>query len=140
MLLAIATTPTVLVFGGNTIVGRTLELLLRSADCNVRFVSELSPDEPGLLDGVQLLLLAPGLNAGYYEVLSALIDGRSPVEDLPILELVGDDREARAGYLPVPWPCQAGDLKRRIETVLLNRIGQDNAHPTLEKGEESSVG
>lgn len=132
--------PTVVVFGRDTIVGQTLELLLWSADFNVRFVAEFSPDEPDLLDGVQLLLLAPGLSTERHEALSALIDSRPSAAMIPILQLVHDDREARDGmeHLAVPWPCRAEELKRRIEAALLagSRAGQAGGRrlDTREKG------
>lgn len=131
--------PTVAVFGRDTVVGQALELLLRSADCNVRFIAEFSLGEPGLLDGVQLLLLAPGLSTECYETLLALVDSQPSVA-IPILELVDDDREAQvgetqvgSGHFAVPWPCRAEKLKRQMEAALLAGSGASQDSGALRK-------
>ena len=113
----------VLVLGGDAVVGRALELLLRSADCDIRFLAEPSRVEPGLLDGFGLLLLAPGLSAGCREALLALVGVAPVAARIPVLELnssaEGAPEVVGAGPLLVPWPCQPEDLQRRIKAALL---------------------
>lgn len=116
----ILTSAAVVVFGGDAIVGQALELLLRSSDCNVKFLTEPYLDEPGLLDGAQILLLAPGLSAERREALLRLADGTAIAARIPVLELVSNTQGAHvgAGHL-VPWPCRTEDLERRIKAALL---------------------
>lgn len=110
----------VLIVGGDVIVGQALELLLQNADYSVRFLGEPSLDEPGLLDGFQLLLIAPGLSAKCHEALLALLNSTTVAERIPFLELVCnvEETQAEAGHL-VPWPCQPEELERRIKAALL---------------------
>ncbi len=123
----------VLVLGGDAFVGRALELLLRSAECDVTFMSEPPWDEPGLLDGFGLILLAPGLSARCREALQALVGATPVAAKIPVLELVSNAQESSqggAGHL-VPWPCQTEDLQRRIKAALLagSERSQDVGHP-----------
>ena len=46
----------VLILGGGVLVGRTLELLLRSADYGVRYLGEPCLDKPGLGEGGNCLM------------------------------------------------------------------------------------
>ena len=110
----------VAVVSGNMIVGRALELLLRSAQYSVRLLVGPSFDKPGMLDGVQLLLLAPGLDAVRRETLLGTIDSVSSSVRVPVLELVDATRAAQAGDEEnfVSWPCRAEDLKREIQATL----------------------
>ena len=124
----------VVILGGDTLVGRALELLLRSADCNVRFLGEPSLsgpslDEselggPGPLDGVRLLILAPGASAGCREDALALIGARTAEARIEVLEL-GDDRQGAlvGAWEVLPWPCRTEDLKRRVMAALLDGPG-----------------
>ena len=116
----IPTSAAVLVLGRDAVVGKALELLLRSADYNVKFLTEPSLDEPGLLDGVQLLLLAPGLSAKRREALLTLVSSMPVAVRIPVLELASNIKRAQVGtgHL-VPWPCRAEDLERRIKAALL---------------------
>lgn len=123
-----STSAMVLVLGGDAIVGQALELLLRSAECNVRFLSEPSLDEPGVLDGVQLLLVAPGLSDKRREALLALVNSKTVGARIPVLELVSNAQGAQdgVGHL-VPWPCQPEELKQWVKAALLagSETGQD---------------
>jgi hypothetical protein len=116
----------VLILGGDWVVGRALRLLLRDAEYRVRFLIGPSLDQPGLLDGVQLLLLAPGLGAEFRDALLALVGRRPLAVRIPILELVDNPRSAGDGAAhTVPWPCRAEELKREIKALLLTKPGAD---------------
>jgi hypothetical protein len=119
----------VAIVGGDAIVGQALELLLGSADFSARFLSEPSLEEPGWLDGVKLLLLAPGLDSERRKALLRLIDERPSEPRIPVLELVDSARAEQAGDGHfVSWPCRAEELKRRVTDALLGRseASQDN--------------
>jgi hypothetical protein len=123
--------PAVVVVGGDTIVGQVLELLLRSSDYVVRFLDELPLNEPRLLDGARLLLLAPGLSIERRKALLELVQNRSVAKSIAILELVTNAQEAPGGaeHLVVPWPCRTETLRRYIDAALLagSKAGQ-NGH------------
>ena len=110
----------VLVLGTDVVVGRALELLLRSADYTVRFVPTSSLDEPKPFDGVGLVLLCPGLSTEHRETLLALVRSTPAKAEIPILELVDKPEVERAGsrYL-LPWPSRAEDLKQRISAIIV---------------------
>ena len=109
----------VAIVSGNTIVGRALELLLWSAQYSVRLLVYPSFDKPGLLNGVQLLLLAPGLDGVRREALLGVIDSVPSVK-VPVVELVDATQAAQAGDGHfVSWPCRLEDLKREIKAALL---------------------
>ena len=135
--------PAVVVVGGDAIVGQVLELLLRSSDYVVRFLDEPPLDEPGLLDGTRLLLLAPGLSIEGRKALLELVQDRPVAKRIAVLELVTNAQEAPGGaeHPVAPWPCRTEDLKRHIDAALLARpeAGQ-NVHQDLQtKEKEDSV-
>lgn len=118
-----APAPTILVLGGDAVVGQALELLLWNADWNVKFLTEPSLEESELLDGIGLLLLAPGLSTERRKALLTLVGSTLAMVRIPILELVDDPESSQgaqveSGHL-VPWPCRPEDLKRHIDAALL---------------------
>lgn len=122
MTLAHTPTAVVAIVCGNAIVGRALELLLRSTRFSVRLLNGSYLDKPGCLDGVQLLLLAPGLDPERREALLKLIDNGPSAARIPVLELVDSARAAQVGDGNfISWPCRAEELKREIKTALLAR-------------------
>jgi len=112
---------------GDPIVGRALELLLRSYNYDVRFLPVSSMSEPGMLKGVRLTLLTltPGLSAERRKALLSSLGSAPDAARVPILELVASSVESRASEARggcqhvVPWPCSTAELQRRIEAVLL---------------------
>jgi hypothetical protein len=112
---------TVLVLGGDSIVGQALELLLGSPDFGVRFLAEPSLEEPGLLDNVGLLLISPGVRAEFREALLDLVACMPPAQRIPILALItGKDLGSpdETGYSSLSWPCKPEDIVRRIRDLL----------------------
>ncbi len=126
--------PKVLVLGEDRVVGRALELLLRSVDYDVGFFHASFADELVGLDGVGLVLLCPGLSHKYREPLLALVEGApTAATEVPVLELTDTPKGARAGSRHfLPWPCRAETLKRRIDAILLAEVesGGDDDHAT----------
>ena len=113
---------TVAVLGGNSIVGRALELLLRGAGYDVRLLGQ--PDEGelgGLLEGANLLLLAPMLDSETRKEITDEIVATISLAALPVLALMTSPAEhphegGRAQQ--VPWPCRTAELSREIEAAL----------------------
>lgn len=111
----------VIILGGDTVVGRALELLLRGSDRNARFLSAVSElEEPGLIERTGLLLLAPGLDAERREAALGLLRQRSASRRVPVLELVSNARTEKLAddHFVASWPCQMEDLQKRIRTLL----------------------
>lgn len=111
----------VIILGGDTVVGRALELLLRGSDRNARFLSAVSElEEPGLIERTGLLLLAPGLDAERREAALGLLRQRSISRRVPVLELVSNARTEKLAddHFVASWPCQMEDLQKRIRTLL----------------------
>ena len=111
----------VIILGGDTVVGRALELLLRGSDRNARFLSAVSElEEPGLIERTGLLLLAPGLDAERREAALGLLRQRSASRRVPVLELVSNARTEKLSddHFVASWPCQMEDLQKRIRTLL----------------------
>jgi hypothetical protein len=112
----------VVVLGGDEVVGQTLELLLRSADYDVRFLTASSFNGLERLDGVGLVLIYPGLSAGHRETLLALVED-VPVA-IPILEPVRNPERVRTRSRHLlSWTCRAEELKRQINAILLAESG-----------------
>ncbi len=115
-------TATVAVIGGNSIVGRALELLLRGAGYNVRLLGQPADGELGaLLEGANLLLLAPMLDAATSRKIMDEIRNVAALAELPVLALVtapSEDPLEGGRASQVPWPCRTAELAREIEAAL----------------------
>jgi hypothetical protein len=112
----------VAVLGGNTVVCRALELLLRGAGYQVRLLGQPGEGELGaLLEGANLLLLAPTLDAASSRAIMAELRGVADRAELPVLTLDTapiPNTEEPGGARRVPWPCRTADLVREIEAAL----------------------
>ena len=111
---------TVAIIGRDRVVGQALELLLRGADYDARFLGEPAMENLGeLLDGVQIVLLGPALSAERREkVLNGLRSGPGTA-NIPVLELIPTLEGTRNGHVcHVMWPCKTEELVRHIAEVL----------------------
>lgn len=111
---------TVAIFGGNAVIGKALESLLRSADYVARFFSEYPEEDVEPLGRAKVALILPALSSRHHESLISLIRDTPSTTDLPVIELIttpnedGNDRITR-----VLWPCSMEDLRRSIDEKLL---------------------
>jgi hypothetical protein len=121
------------IIGRDRMVGQALELLLRGADYDARFLGEPVMDKPGeLLDGVHVLLLGPTLNVERREYLLDGLRGEPRTANIPILELItitGESRNAHGGR-HVMWPCKTEELIHHIEETLLSTGDRLSGSPT----------
>ena len=119
----------VLVFGGDATVGRALELLLKSADHDVRFLGESISSESGVLDRAQLLILAPGLSTEVRKDILALVGSRTEEAKLPVLELLTDyHEEEQAGTRWfLLWPCRMEELRQQVKAALLEGFEENKS-------------
>ena len=131
---------------GDPVVGRALVLLLRGSHYDARFLPASSLIEPGLLEGVRLVLLTPTweFNGARRESLLASLRASSGVAEAPVLELSSSYSERRNGDGEagvgsehiVPWPCSPEELERRVEAALL--AGADGLPKAAASGSEGA--
>jgi DNA-binding response OmpR family regulator len=114
--------PTVAILGTNTVVNSALSLLLNGAGYDVRRIERDLPGlANGLLEGVDLLLLAPGLSHGPREGILTTVRDNPTTAHTPVLTLssaLGEALGDESGQEVVAWPSPIEELARRIEAVL----------------------
>ena len=113
----------VIIIGGDAVVGHALELLLRSAECDARFISEASLiEEFSTLEQADLLVVAPELHTMLNEEVLSMIRAKEATSRLPVLELASNATATKFGiqHFVAPWPCPTRDLQRHIRNILLS--------------------
>jgi hypothetical protein len=111
---------TVAILGTNTAVNSALSLLLKGAGYDTRRVERDLPGlANGLLEGVDLLLFAPGLSKAPREALLGAVRDNPTTALLPVLNLSSAIGEALGdeGGQVVAWPSPIEELVRRIEPL-----------------------
>lgn len=114
-------TTAIALLGGNTVVGHALALLLRGSGYEVRIFDALPTGQvEDLLEGVDLLLIAPGFVDGRREERLAALRGARRKLRVPVLELSSAIRDGLPddGVGVVPWPINVGGLAREVENAL----------------------
>jgi hypothetical protein len=112
---------TIAILGADPVVENALTLLLEGSGYNTKIGQEsptaLAAD--GLLDGVDLLLLAPDLSSGVRDVLLSVVRGNPKTAAMPVLTLSTALKETLSDQTGmVPWPSRWEDLRRAIEAAL----------------------
>jgi hypothetical protein len=118
------------IFEGDPLVGRALELLLRSCGYGVRYANRSSLEELGMLREIRLWLLGPGWDYASREI-AAEMAGSAPAESKGSILEIGLPRDGSSirAECYVPWPCRTEDLKQRIDAALLGEPKtKDNTH------------
>jgi hypothetical protein len=115
--------PTVVVLGGDAIVGHALELLLRGSGYDATYEDVQIFGTRRSLAKVGLVLLAPGLDEWDRDAVSASIEAVCRCGSLPVLELTSPVTtfHPRKKHALVSWPCRTEDLEREIEAALLRK-------------------
>jgi hypothetical protein len=115
-------TTVVAVLGTNTVVNNALSLLLKSAGYDIRRIERDLPGlANGLLEGVDLLLLAPGISNGPREGILSVVRDNPTTAQMPVLTLssaIGEALGDEGGQVVVAWPSSIVELVRQIEAVL----------------------
>ena len=112
---------TIAVLGADTIVGRTLCVLLESHSYRT---SPIDAHPAGvadeLLEGTDLLLLAPRLDEGAREAFVGAVGKSDPRHARPPVIALSTPLEEvpLEGVISVPWPCETRVLVERIEAAL----------------------
>jgi hypothetical protein len=124
--------PTIVaILGGNPVIGKALESLLRSADYVARFFSEYPEEDAEPLGGAKVALILPALSSRHQEALINLIRNTPSTTNLPVIELITTPNENGNDLVTrVPWPCGIDDLRRFIDEKLLDDP------PNLQRGRE----
>jgi hypothetical protein len=127
-------TITIAILGADTVVGGALCALLggygyRTLPLDAHPTGAV--DE--LLEGAELLLLAPRLDAGAREAfLGAMGKGVPQNALMPVIALrtAVEESPPGEGLMSMPWPCETRVLVERIEAALLDEGGASTSPTT----------
>jgi DNA-binding response OmpR family regulator len=115
-------TTVVAVLGANPVVNNALALLLSGAGYDTRRIERDMPGlANGLLEGVDLLLLTPGISNGPREGILSVVRDNPTTAQMPVLTLssaIGEALGDEGGQVVVAWPSSIVELVRQIEAVL----------------------
>jgi hypothetical protein len=125
---------TIAILGCNTVVGRSLSVLLESHGYNtVLLDSHPTGIVDELLDGAHLLILTPRVDQGVREAFLGAMGKSTPQKaDMPVIALhtaLEEDLPEKQGVIRVPWPCETNVLVDRIEAALLD-VPAESTSPT----------
>jgi hypothetical protein len=116
-------TTTIAILGADTVVGSALCALLEDSGYRTTPIGSYPTgvvDE--LLEGADLLLLAPRLDEGAREAFLGAMGKSVPQRaDMPVISLstaVEEGLPEKEGVIRVPWPCETKVLVERIEATL----------------------
>ena len=115
---------TVATLGADTVVGRALCALLEDSGYHTTPLDSYPTGVvDDLLDGADLLLIAPRLDEGAREAFLGAMGKSTPQRaDMPVIALsttLEEHLPEKEGVLRVPWPCETKALVERIEAALL---------------------
>ncbi len=131
--------PTIAILGADTVVGRALCALLESSGYHITPLDSYPTGVVGeLLEGADLLLLAPRLDAGVRQAFLGAMGKSTPQKgDMPVIVLsttVEEGLPEKEGVLSVPWPCETKVLVERIEAALLVQAASSASTTQAETG------
>jgi hypothetical protein len=116
-------TTTIAILGSDTVVGRTLSLLLEGHGYQTTLIDSYPTgvvDE--LLEGAHLLLVIPRVDEGVREAFLGAMGKSTPQKaEMPVIALSTTTEEGppEQGVQRVPWPCETKVLVEHIEAALL---------------------
>jgi hypothetical protein len=117
--------PTIAILGSDTVVGRTLSLLLEGHGYQTILLDSYPTgivDE--LLEGAHLLLLTPRVDEGVHGAFVGAMGKSTPQKaDMPVIALstaVEEGLPEKEGVQSVLWPCETKVLVDHIEAALLD--------------------
>jgi hypothetical protein len=123
-------TTTIAILGADTVVGSALCALLEDSGYRTTPIGSYPTgivDE--LLEGADLLLLAPRLDEGVREAFLGAMGKSAPQRaDMPVIALstaVEEGLPEKEGVLRLPWPCETRVLVERIEASLSGESTED---------------
>jgi hypothetical protein len=119
-----STWTTVAILGSDTVVGRTLSLLLEGHGYQITLLDSYPTgvvDE--LLDGAHLLLLTPRVDEDLRRAFLGAMGKSTPQKaEMPVIVLctATDKAPPEKGVISVPWPSETKVLVDHIEAALLD--------------------
>jgi hypothetical protein len=124
-------TTTIAILGADTVVGSALCALLQDSGYRTTALdSHPTGVVDELLDGADLLLLAPRLDEDAREAFLGAMGKSAPQRtDMPVIALTTALEEGlpeKEGVLRVPWPCETKALVERIEATLAGEGSEDH--------------
>ncbi len=126
---------TIAILGSDTVVGGALCALLGAHGYRI---NPLDAHPTGvvdeLLEGADLLLLAPRLDGGMREAFVGVMGKTTPQKaDMPVIALTTAVEESpqEERVISVPWPCETKVLVERIEAALFD-VPEVSAAPTTQ--------
>ena len=129
---------TIAILGADTVVGRALCALFESSGYKTRPLDAYPTgvvDE--LLEGADLLLLAPRLDQGVCEAFLGAMGKRKPQKaQMPVIALhtaLEEDLPKKEGVISVPWPSETKVLVDHIEAALIDAPASSSG-PTTQAG------
>ena len=129
---------TIAILGCDTVVGRSLSVLLESHGYNTTLLDSYPTgvvDE--LLDGADLLILTPRVDEGVREAFVGAMGKSTPQKGrMPVIALHTAPEESlpeREGVISVPWPSETQVLVDRIEAAL-SSVQAASSAPTSQAG------
>ena len=127
--------PTIAILGSDTVVGRSLSLLLEGSGYKTTLLDSYPTgvvDE--LLEGAHLLLLTPRVDQGVRKAFVGAMGKSTPQKaDMPVIALytaLEEDVPEEEGVIGVPWPSETKVLIERIEAALLDAPAACNTSTT----------
>jgi hypothetical protein len=119
-------TTTIAILGFDTVVGRTLSLLLEGHGYQTTLLDSHPTGvvDEELLDNAHLLILAPRVDEGVRDAFVGAMGKSTPQEaDMPVMVLsmaVEEDLLDKERVISVPRPCETKVLVERIEEAFLD--------------------
>ena len=131
-------TTTIAILGCDTVVGRSLSLLLESHAYNtVLLDSHPTGVVDELLEGAHLLILTPRVDQGVREAFLGAMGKSTPQKaDMPVISLhtaLEERMPEKEGVIRVPWPTETKVLVDHIEAALLEAPAASST-PTPQAG------
>ena len=118
-------TTTIAILGSDTVVGRSLCVLLEGSGYKSTLLDAYPTgvvDE--LLEGAHLLILTPRVDEGVRQAFLGAMGKRKPQKaQMPVIALhtaPEEDVPEKEGVIGVPWPTETKVLVERIEAALLD--------------------
>jgi CheY-like chemotaxis protein len=120
---------TIAILDSNKVVSNALSLLLKGLGYDTKLIEgDPAGLADGLLDGVNILLLAPGLSTGVRDALLSVVRDNLKTAQMPVITLsatAGEALDDESGALLVPWPSPVTMLAQQIETILSTAMSEE---------------
>ena len=118
-------TTTIAILGCDTVVGRSISVLLKGSGYNTVILdSHPTGVVDELLEGAHLLILTPRVDEGVREAFLGAMGKSTPQKaEMPVIALhtaLEEGLPEKEGIISVPWPCETKVLVDHIEAALLD--------------------